>query len=120
MRLVAPHAAAITALSLVRDDELHARGLADDAACRPDAARCDVRDQATHADASDFLVVGEGEMQWALEAAAEKFGHQREAGRGKALHVRDAASVQPVALDGGGKGIGFPRLPVDRDDVGVS
>ena len=63
MRLVAAHAAAPALLALVRDDELHAGRLADDAAERLHAARDDVGDQPPHADAADLLVVGQREMQ---------------------------------------------------------
>ena len=70
MRFVSAHAAAPALLALVRDDELHAGRLADDAAQRLDAARDDVVDQPPHADAADLLVVGQREMQRPREAAA--------------------------------------------------
>ena len=99
VRLVAAHAAAEAPLALVRDDQPHPGRLADDAARRLDAARDDVLQQAAHADAADFLVVRQREMQRALEPAAQELRHERESDRRKALHVGDAASVQPVALD---------------------
>src|SRR6266536_6105930 len=87
-------------LSLVGDDELHARRLADDRALRFHSAPHDVGDEPAHADAADFLVVGQREMQGALEPPAQKFGDECETGRRKAFHVGDAAAVDLVADPG--------------------
>ena len=105
MRLMAAHAAAVAFLALVRDHQMHARRLADDASRRLDAARGHVRDQAPDADATHFFVVRKREMQRTLQSAAQEFRHERQRCRRKALHVGGAAAVQPVAdqrrLNGG-------------------
>ena len=84
-------------LPLCASDEPHAGRLADDAAHRLDALRLDVGDQPPHADAADFLVVGEREVHGSRESAAQELGHEREAGGREALHVGDAATVHLVA-----------------------
>ncbi len=119
VRFVPAHAAAPALLALVRDDELHAGRLADDATERLDAARDDVVDQPPHADAADLLVVGQREMQRTREPAAHELGHHREPGRRKALHVGDPAADDPVSDQRRFERIGVPRLAVHRHDVGV-
>ena len=93
VHLVAAHAAAEALLALVRDDQAHPGRLTDDAARRLDSSRNDVLQQAAHADASDFLVVRQREMQRAFEPAAQELGDERESDGRKALHVGGAASV---------------------------
>ena len=66
-------------LALVRDDELHAGRLADDAAGRLPRLRDDVGDQSAHADAAHFLVVRKREMQRSLEPAFQEPRRKREA-----------------------------------------
>ena len=121
VRLVAAHAAAAALLALVRDDQLHAGRLADDAAGRLDAARDDVlrcrRRTPTQPTSSSY---DSAKCSGRVETAAQEFGHERESDRRKALHVGDAAAVQPVALDRRGERIGIPRLAVDRNDVGMA
>ena len=93
MRLVTAHAATPRLLALVRDDELHAGRLADDAAGGAHAFRDDIGDQPAHADAADLLVIGKRKMERALEAALQKPGHERESDRRKTLHVGHTASI---------------------------
>jgi hypothetical protein len=104
----------------MRDDDLHAGRLADDAAQRPDAARRDVVDQPAHADAADFLVVRQREVERTLEPAAQELWNQRESGRTETLHVGDPAPVDAVAFGRRRERRPGPRLAVDRNDVGVS
>src|SRR4030095_6019400 len=80
----------------------------------------DVRAEPAHADAADFLVVGQREMQWPLETAAQKFGDERETRRRKAFHVGDAAAGDLVTEPGCREGVRAPWLAVDRDNVGVA
>ncbi len=120
MRLVSTHAAAVALLALVRDDQVHAGGFADDATGRLDASRADVRDQAPHADTADFLVVRQREVQRALEPAAQEFRNERQRDRRKALHVGGATAVESVADDRRRERRRVPRLAVDRHHVGVS
>src|SRR6185437_8071261 len=113
MRFVSAHAAAPRLAALVGDDELHAGRLADDAAGWRNTARDDVGDQPAHADAADFLVVRQREMQWPRKPAAEELRNEREADRAEALHVGDAAPVQAIAGERRFERIRVPRLPVD-------
>jgi hypothetical protein len=70
VHFVTAHATAEALLALVRDHQAHPRRLADDAAGRLYSAGNDVLKQPAHADAADFLVVRQREMQGAVEAAA--------------------------------------------------
>src|SRR4029077_2195641 len=88
VRLVTPHAAAPALLALVSDDELHAGRFTDDASGGRDTLRDNVRDQAAYADAADFLVIRQREMERSGESATQEFGHEREADRRKALQSR--------------------------------
>jgi len=120
MRFVSAHAAAPRLAALVGDDELHAGWLADDAAGWRNTARDDVGDQPAHADAADFLIVRQREMQWPRKAAAEELRNEREADRAEALHVGDAAPVQAIAGERRFERIRVPRLSVDGHDIGMA
>jgi hypothetical protein len=120
VRLVAAHAAAPALLALVGKHQPHAGRLANDASHRGDAARLDVRDQPTHADAADFLVVRQREMDRPRKPAAQELGHEREPGRAEALHVGDAATENAVAAHRRAKRVAVPRLAVDRNNVGMA
>ena len=59
-------------------------------------------------------------MQRPREPATLEFRHEGEGDRREALHVGDASTVEPVALQRRDERIGRPRLAVDRHDVGVA
>ncbi len=97
----------------------HLGRLAHEAAERPQAPRAHPRDQRAHAEAADLLVVREGDVDRAGEPRRRHLGHQRQADRDEALHVRGAAPVEaPVAL-GQPERVARPGLPRHRHDVAV-
>ena len=79
----------------------------------------EILDETADADAADFLVVREREMQRLVEAR-HVLRQQRERDRDEALHVGGAAAVEPAVLLDERERIAVPRLAVDRHDVGVA
>src|SRR5450631_172505 len=96
MRLMAAYATPVALLALVRHHEPHSRRFADDVTRGLDTACGNVGNQAPYTDAADFLVVGQREVQRALEPAAQEHGYMREPDRRETLHVGSAAAIQPV------------------------
>src|SRR5262249_5629228 len=96
MRLESTHAATVAFLTLVRDHEAHPGRLADDAACRADSPLDDVGDQAPHADASHFLVVGQRKMKRPLKPAPQELRDEGEPYGRETLHVGHPATVEFV------------------------
>ena len=120
MRGESAHRAAVTLLALVRDHRPHQCRFADDAGFRPDARSPQVIQQAAHAEATDFLVVSEGQMQRRTQAAPDVTRNHRQHAGKKALHVGGAAAIEAaVALDHG-KGITRPVLAIDRHHVSMA
>ena len=117
---MATHSAAVALFALVRDHDVHARGLADDAPERLDPARDHVCDKSPRPDAADFLVVRQREVQRALESPAQELGNMCETDGAEAFHVGHAAAVEPVTHDRRFERCGIPGLAIDRHDVGVS
>src|SRR5437870_1310219 len=120
VRLVAAHAAAVTLLAFVRDDESHARRFTDDAAGGLNGTLHDVIDQPSYTDAADFLVIRKREMQRPLEPAPNKLWHEGESNGRETLHVTDAPSVELVANQRRFERVGVPWLTVDRYHVAMT
>src|SRR4029453_17984380 len=120
MRLVPADTTAPALLAFVSDDELHAGRLADDASQRRNAALRHIRDQSSHPDAANLFVIGQREMERALQSAPHDFRDERETSGREALHVGDAATVDPSADPARGEWIRVPGLAVYGDDVGVA
>ncbi|MCY1438054.1 hypothetical protein D9M71_542380 [compost metagenome] len=92
---------------------------ANDAQHRFDRTLLEGLEQGAHAQAADFLVVGQGDMHRQAQRGLHQRGHQGEHAGDVALHVRRTATVQqPIALGELERRDG-PRLAVDRDHVGV-
>jgi len=120
MRLKTVHRGFVRMLAFVRDHHLHARGLAHDAACGLEALGLHVGDHAAHANAADFFVIAESQMDRALEFSFQQLGHHHQTDRAKTLHVGHAAAVHLVALNHDLERVGVPRLAVDGHHVGVA
>ena len=106
--------------ALVRDHELHLRGLAHDHPAR--RRNRAVGERAHHVDAAqapDLLVVGDREVDRAREAGRRELRHQRERAGEEALHVAAAAAVEAAAALGQGERVAGPGLVGGRHDVGV-
>jgi len=76
-------------------------------------------DQAAHAQAADFLVIGNRQMQRQAQRSGEK---PRQAGQDagkKAFHVRSAAPVKAAVAFGQLKRRYRPCLPVHRHHIAV-
>ncbi len=120
MRRVALDAAAPAMHALVRQRRHHPGRLADDAGERLDAALAQVGDQARRAEAADFLVVAEGEVNREWQVGGEVRRHLRHRQADEALHVGAAAAVEAAALDFGAERVERPVLAVPRHRVGVA
>ena len=120
VRFETAHRASIRPLALVRDDELHACRLTDDATSWLIRNVGQVRDQPPHADASDLLVVRQREVQGLRERAPGHLRHQCERDADEALHVADTPADDGVAGSRDLPRIGRPRLAIDGHDVSVS
>jgi hypothetical protein len=95
VRLEAAHAAAPRLLALVRDHELHAGGLADDArrGRTPRATMSAIsRRTPMHPTSSSY----DSAKCRACRRRGDELRHEREPHRGEALHVGHAAAVQPA------------------------
>ncbi len=104
----------------VRADHLHQRRLADDGQRRADVRRFKIVQQARHAGAADFLVIGQREMDRPRQSGARDLRQQRQRHRNEPLHVAGAAAVEFVAADLRPERIGRPFLAVHRHDVGMA
>src|SRR4029450_10205228 len=120
MRLVPADTTAPALLALVSDDERHAGRLSDDASQRRNAALRHIRDQSSHPDAANLFVIGQREMERALQSPPRAFRDGRETSGGAGLQVGNAATGDPIADPGRGEWIRVPRLAVYGDDVGVA
>ena len=120
MAFVALDPADVGALALVRGDHPHLGRLADDADEGLDRQIGEVPDQSVHADATDLLVMGEGEIDRCLQAAGQHLGHIAQGDGDEGLHVRGAATIQqPLPFDHR-PGVALPFLAVHRHHVGMA
>ena len=107
-------------LAFVRNHHLHAGRFTHNASRWLIAARLHVGNQAVYANAADFFVVTEGQMQWTFEFSFEQLGHHHQSGSAVAFHVGHAAPVQLVANDLRVKRVCHPRLTVNRHHIGMA
>ena len=108
------------ALALVSDHDGHARRLADEATLLAHGPAAEMLGEAPAADATDLLVVGEGEMDRPAERRRPHALDGRKAHGQEALHVASAAAVQPPVRLPQAEGIARPGLSVDRHHVGMA
>ena len=107
-------------LALMAGAKPHLGWLTDDAHCWPEGGFGHHLDHRAHANAADFLVMGQRQMQRRAQwqpAGGNEAGNRCGA---KALHVCRAASIKPAILLGAGKGWPGPVLSVDRHNIGVA
>jgi hypothetical protein len=80
----------------------------------------DHRDHVRRAQAADFLVIGEGQVDGAVEGG---LGQVRRGGQGQgqeALHVAGPPAVEPAVARGQDERVAGPGLAVDRHHVGMA
>ena len=106
--------------ALMRADRAHAGRLADDHHARLGQARRQLGDQPAHPDATDLLVIGEGEVDRHGEPRRLERRRERQRAGDEALHVGGAAAVEAAVAFGQGERIARPALAHDRDHVGVA
>ena len=107
-------------LAFVGYHHLHAGRFTHNASRGFEAARLHVGNQAVYANAADFFVVTEGQMQRTFEFSFEQLGHHHQSGSAVAFHVSHAAPVQLVANNLRVKRIRCPRLTINRHHIGVA
>ena len=76
--------------------------------------------QRMRAEAADFLIVGEREVDRLLERGLQELRQQGEADGVERLHVAGAAAVILAVLQRERPRVGDPGLAVDRHDVGMA
>ncbi|MNF78213.1 hypothetical protein D3C84_603860 [compost metagenome] len=76
--------------------------------------------QSAYADAADFLVMGQGQLQWAAQRAVSCFEHGVDRQGNKSLHVAAATAVNPLVLQRRLERRHAPGLSDGRHHVGVS
>ena len=106
--------------ALVRNDGLHHGRLADDTAGGFQSLLGQVLDQSAHADAADFLVVRQRQVQRRIGIGCQVFGHHDQCRGDVAFHVGHASPIELVTDYGGLEGVGVPGLALDGHDVGVT
>src|SRR5699024_770645 len=90
---------------LVPADHAHARGLADDAAAGSERGGGDRLDEVHGAQAPDFLVIGEGEVDGFAQLRSCQLLEAGEDDADEGFHVRAATAVVPAVADLGGEWI---------------
>jgi len=103
----------------VADDHVHIGRFADETSQRFDrpfgqAFQCD-----THADTTDFLVIGKHQMQRFRQRGRKHGIDTRKHAGDKAFHVRRTATVQALSDNVARERIDRPVLTLDRHDIGV-
>lgn len=107
-------------LALVGKDRTHAARLADDCTRRLCAEFRQPVDHVPDTAATDFLVVGEGEVYGTAKRHGRKFRRHRKHAGEETLHIGCAASRQPPAVYRQSERIGAPGLVFDRHDIAVA
>jgi hypothetical protein len=106
-------------LALVAEDRIHRRGLADQANAGPIRALREFGEHGSHTDAANLFVVREGKMDRGLQRLRQELRNRRKHAGYVPLHVSRSAAVQPAVpmrqLEWGHR----PRLPFNRNHVGV-
>ena len=120
MRLAAAARGPQRRLALVADGDPHRSRFANDRHPRQKRRGCYGLQERTHANAPDFLVIGESEMERRGEVHTGGAIGGREGAGEKALHVGGAPRGQAPIEVAQTEGITAPRLPVHRDHVGVA
>ena len=117
MRLAADDRHAVDPAALVADDDAHHRGFADDAECGLRQVAPEQFDRVGGAETADLFVVGQAQMDRALQLGEHEGGHGRQRAGDEAFHIGRAAPIEPpVALDER-KRIARPRLAFDGNDI---
>ena len=111
------HPAGKCELALVAAHHLHARGLAHDAGGGAHRQAFEVGEQPAHADAADFLVVGERQMDRCDERCARELGYEGQGDGDETFHVAGPAAVEPIVGLGQIEGVAAPGLAVDGHHV---
>ena len=111
-------AAAVCAL--VRVDNAHAGGLTNNRVVGGEVARHELLDKGGCTNATDFLIVGEREVQGSAQLRLRNARQQPKRHGEEALHVAHAATVGAGTLHTQGEGVGVPRLTGDGYDVRVA
>ena len=107
-------------LAFVTGGDLHLRGLAHDAGAGLAEEGGEGVGHLLNADAADFLVMGEDELQrFAQVLPGGPFRGGEHAGE-VAFHVGGAAAVEAVALGRQAEGVARPVLPLDGHHVGMA
>ena len=111
-------AAAVCAL--VRVDNAHAGGLTNNRVVGGEVARHELLDKGGCTNATDFLIVGEREVQGSAQLRFSHARQQPERDGEEPLHIADTAAVGAGTLHTQGEGVGVPRLTGDGYDVRVA
>ena len=111
---------AVAQLALVGAHHLHLGGLADEHGTRLYLAVAQNVDEPAHPEATDLLVIGEGNVQRSLDLAGEKLRRESETHRKEALHVGGAPPVEAAVALPYLEGIAVPGLALDRHHIGMA
>ncbi len=106
--------------ALMPHAELHAGRLADDGKAGLGQILADGLQKMRRAQAAQFLVIGEGEMERRLQRLGCHLRHQRQAKRDEALHVAGAAAHKTRIRFHQLERITGPGLAFDRHHVGMA
>ncbi|RMR99929.1 hypothetical protein ALP75_202242 [Pseudomonas syringae pv. actinidiae] len=120
MCLLASTEGAIGRLALVPDSKLHQRRFADHAQEWTHRRKVQHVQQTPHADAADFLIVGQGQLQRTQQGHVCRIEHGVDRQRNKALHVAGATAIDTAVAQGGLERRHRPRLAGSRHHVGVA
>ena len=111
-------AAAVCAL--VRGDNAHAGGLANNCVVGGEVAGHELLNEGGRTDATDFFIVGEREVQGSAQLRLGNARQQPERDGEEALHIADTAAVGASTLHAQGERVGVPRLAGNGHDVRVA
>ena len=120
MGLETTHMAAVAELALVGAYHLHVRGLPDNHRRRFDRTVAKRVDEAAHADAADFLIMGKSEVQGRHDVSCQEFRRQRQAHADEALHIAGSAAIEASVVLDHLKRIRVPVLSIHRNHVRVT
>ncbi len=120
MNLEAGHGREEAADALVRIRHLHRGWLADDDRAGARKVGSHPRDHVHDAEAGRFLVIGEQDVDGALQRHALELRCHRQADRVEGLHVAGASPDEPRAVTPEREGIAGPWLASDGHDVGMA
>ena len=101
-------------------DGFHGGWFTDDGDVGFDFLVFDFFDERFGTEASDFFIIGEGEMDGGFELELGIIGGECEGGCDESFHVACASSVEVSIFFVHGEGVCVPILVFGGDDVGVS